>query len=226
MFYQTALPTWSGVASAITDALQSVRPWKQQTTVDVPPLLQQLSDEACMARYQKGDGAAFRVLYSRYRDRVHRYVLRLAGAKAEAEEVFQDVWLSVIHGAQRYPPSVSFAAWLFSIAHRRAVDRWRGLARHAPDAQYAVDDEALLDSDTHVDADTPERQAYNDDLREALLRAVEQLPLPQREAFLLRAEGELSVEEIASITGVNRETAKSRLRYAQRSLRTSLQAWR
>ena len=56
----------------------------------------------------------------------------------------------------------------------------------------------------------------------ALIAAVEQLPLEQHEAFLLQAEGDLSVQEIAEATGVNFETAKSRLRYARASLRQHL----
>jgi RNA polymerase sigma-70 factor (ECF subfamily) len=55
-----------------------------------------------------------------------------------------------------------------------------------------------------------------------LLGAIDALPAAQREAFLLQQEGELSLEEIAAVTGVNRETAKSRLRYAMAKLRAEL----
>jgi RNA polymerase sigma-70 factor, ECF subfamily len=205
-------------------------PWQKNAQVDVAPvqLADTLTDEACMVRYQQGDAAAFRMLYARYRDRLHRYVLRLANRSSEAEEVFQEVWLTVIRSKDAYRPTASFAAWLFSIAHRRAADRWRSLSRHAPDARHPVDEEALLSDDQHrfVAHETPEHQAHNDDLRQALLEAIRQLPLPQREAFLLRAEGELSVEDIAVITGVSRETAKSRMRYAQRRLREAMETWR
>jgi RNA polymerase sigma-70 factor (ECF subfamily) len=57
---------------------------------------------------------------------------------------------------------------------------------------------------------------------ERLLAALAELPEAQREAFLLQQEGEFSLEEIAQATGVNRETAKSRLRYALAKLRASL----
>lgn len=56
----------------------------------------------------------------------------------------------------------------------------------------------------------------------AILNAVAQLPAEQRSAFLLQAEGELSVEEIADATGSNFETVKSRLRYARAKLRQLL----
>ena len=58
---------------------------------------------------------------------------------------------------------------------------------------------------------------------ERLLAALSELPEAQREAFLLQQEGDLSVEEIGAVTGVSRETAKSRLRYALAKLRASLE---
>ena len=57
-----------------------------------------------------------------------------------------------------------------------------------------------------------------------LLRLVDELPEAQREAFLLQQESGMSVEEIAQATGVNRETAKSRLRYAIAKLRQGMQS--
>jgi RNA polymerase sigma-70 factor (ECF subfamily) len=57
------------------------------------------------------------------------------------------------------------------------------------------------------------------------LKAVEALPPVQREAFLLQAEGDLTLEEIGELTGVGRETVKSRLRYAQARLREALKEW-
>jgi len=59
----------------------------------------------------------------------------------------------------------------------------------------------------------------------AFVDAVERLPPAQREAFLLQAEGGLSLEEIAAVTNAGHETVKSRLRYAMAKLRTAMEAW-
>jgi RNA polymerase sigma-70 factor (ECF subfamily) len=186
-----------------------------------------LSDEACMQRYRQGDDQAFRLLYQRYREKLHRYVLRLSARESEAEEVFQEVWIAVIRSRDSYDSSASFATWLFSIAHRRAADRWRALSRHAPDGLNATDD---LDDALPLSANdaiaTPEREWQSQSLGEALLDAIGKLPLPQREAFLMKAEGELSLDDIALATGANRETVKSRLRYAQKRLREVMLPWR
>jgi len=186
-----------------------------------------LSDADCMQRYRNGDAQAFRILYARYREKLHRYTLRLSGKASEAEEIFQDVWMAVVNGKDRYQPDAPFAAWLFGIAHRRAADRWRVLGRHAPDA---VDPHENADDAIEHHAASPlhapDRHLDNDALGKALVEAVKALPLPQREAFLMKAEGELSLEDIAFATGTTRETVKSRLRYAQQKLRETLQPWR
>jgi RNA polymerase sigma-70 factor (ECF subfamily) len=186
-----------------------------------------LSDAECMQRYRNGDVHAFRILYARYREKLHRYALRLAGKSSEADEVFQDVWMAVVHGKEHFQPEASFAAWLFGIAHRRAADRWRTLGRHAPDAidPHGQGEDALEHHAAPL-LDAPDRHLHNDALGKALVAAVKALPLPQREAFMMKAEGELSLEDIAIATGTTRETVKSRLRYAQQKLREALQPWR
>jgi RNA polymerase sigma-70 factor (ECF subfamily) len=79
-----------------------------------------------MLRYQAGEKEAFRLLYFRYHARLHRFVAHLlANNRGEAEDVFQETWLAVIHGKERYAGTAKFVTYLFSIAHRRVADRWR-----------------------------------------------------------------------------------------------------
>ena len=72
------------------------------------------------------------------------------------------------------------------------------------------------------DPTTPERELSEFEQRRRLQLAIEELPEDQREVVLLRLEQELSLEEIGAITGVGRETVKSRLRYAMDKLRARL----
>jgi RNA polymerase sigma-70 factor, ECF subfamily len=182
------------------------------------------TDEALMLEYQRGDENAFRELYQRYRGPLHRFIRRLIAHPAAAEEIFQDTWLAVITAKERYVTNAKFITYLFGIAHRRTSDYWRKRHRRAstelddigdPDA-FRVDPEA---------GRTPLDCAVTADLGDALLAALDQLPVPQREAFLLKAEGNFTLEEIAQITGVGRETIKSRLRYAIERLREAMRAW-
>src|SRR3546814_4018126 len=72
------------------------------------------------------------------------------------------------------------------------------------------------------DPDTPERMLSEFEQRRGMQLALDELPDEQREVILLRLEQELTLEEIGAITGVGRETVKSRLRYAMDKLRARL----
>lgn len=105
------------------------------------------------------------------------------------------------------------------------VDHWRTHKAHT--SLDADTDEGASLADT-LAADSgfgPVRQLQTREQAQALLDALAALPLPQREAFLLQAEGGLSLAEIAQATGVNAETAKSRLRYARERLRQTLETF-
>ena len=181
------------------------------------------ADEALMLRYAKGDMAAFDRLYARHELAVWRFVFRSVKVQAVADDLLQDVWFAVARNAARYEVKAKFRTWLFTLAHNRLVDHLRTAKHHT--SLDASEDDARPLADTLV-ADSgfgPVRQLQSREQAAALIAAVEQLPLEQREAFLLQAEGDLSVQEIAEATGVNFETAKSRLRYARASLRQHLE---
>jgi RNA polymerase sigma-70 factor (ECF subfamily) len=173
------------------------------------------SDEELMLRYGAGEDAAFAVLYARHRVRLLRYLARLVGNQAVAEELYQDTWERVIAARGRYRPSARFLAWIFRIAHHLAIDRLRR-------AQATVDaEEALLDFPSRP-GDDPALGLDDEQRRRRLLECIDRLPPEQRSVLLLRAEGELTLEEIAANLGTGRETIKSRLRYALAKLRAAL----
>lgn len=197
-------------------------------------------DAVLMLAYADGDAAAFNRLYERHERPVYRFLLRslAAGgsdARAIADELHQEVWMSVVCGAARYQPVARFTTWLYGIARNRLIDHWR-----ARRPEVSLDEPLGGDSDG-ADADSvptlhdllpsaagaqPETRTLWRAQNDALLRAVEALPPPQRETFLLHVEGELTLAEIGELTGVGMETAKSRLRYAMTRLRGALAGWR
>jgi RNA polymerase sigma-70 factor (ECF subfamily) len=135
------------------------------------------------------------------------------------------VWLTVVREAARYEVRARFRTWLFTLAHHRVVDHWR---RHRPHTSLDASTEegaSLADTLAAESGFGPERQLDSREQAQALLDALAALPPLQREAFLLQAEGGLSVAEIAATTGVSTETAKSRLRYARARLRETLEAF-
>lgn len=175
------------------------------------------SDEALMLAYAVGDVAAFETLYGRHRLRLYRFLLRQLRDGALADELFQDVWLRVLAARQGWRPEAMFTTWLFRIAHNRLADHWRAL-QHRPPAPDNADER----TGRVPDPDTPEHSLSEFEQRRLLQCALDELPVEQREVILLRLEQALTLEEIGEVTGVGRETAKSRLRYAMDKLRMRL----
>lgn len=176
-----------------------------------------------MLAYRDGNADAFGELYRRHKSALYRYLLRQCRDAAAAEELFQDIWTNLIRARGSYTVSARFATYLYRLAHNRLIDHYR---RRAPAALVSFDDEeAGLAEPAAPFHDQPEA-AYEIRQRAArVLRLLEALPAAQREAFVLQHEAGMSVEEIAEVTGVSRETAKSRLRYAMNKLREGMQGW-
>ncbi len=184
----------------------------------------QRGDEELMTAYAGGEVEAFALLYERHKGGLYRYLLRQCRNAAEAQELFQEVWLSVVRARERYQVRARFRTYLYHLARNRLIDHYRRRA-HNPTSGRLVES---LDSDKAegenagamaVDAPAPEELLHGKRLGARLLQALAALPAAQREAFLLREEAGLSVEEIGELTGVGSETAKSRLRYALAKLR-------
>ncbi len=176
-----------------------------------------------MLAFAQGDAGAFDRLYARHKGTVYRFVSRSLPSRADAEEIFQDVWMKAIEARQRYEPRAKFTTWLYAIAHNRLVDAWRrkGLVLVPLDGDDDGDGRPAIDPPGDP-ADEPFAQASS---REALARfaaAFEALPPAQREAFVMKEEAEMSIAEIAAATGANEEAVKSRVRYASAKLREAL----
>ncbi|HST45694.1 MAG TPA: RNA polymerase sigma factor, partial [Luteimonas sp.] len=165
------------------------------------------SDEQLMLAYGRGDVRAFEQLYARHRVALYRFLVGQLRDRALADDLFQDIWQRVVGAREAWRPDATFRTWLFRIAHNRLADHWRA-QRHRPPAPHDSD----LRTARVPDPDTPERSLAEADQRQRLQGALDALPDDQREVVLLRLEQDLTLEEIGVITGVGRETVKSRLR--------------
>jgi RNA polymerase sigma-70 factor (ECF subfamily) len=175
-----------------------------------------LSDEQLMLSYQAGTAAAFDVLYERHKGGLYRYVLRQLNNHQEiAGELFQDVWMKLINARASYQPTAKFSTWLYRLAHNRLVDYWRSEKNMKQQLEYddSLSAELQLDS-----ASAPQAELHRTQLKHQLKKAIAALPEEQRSAILLKEDGALSLAEIAEVTGVSRETVKSRLRYGIKRL--------
>jgi len=183
-----------------------------------------VSDESLMAAYRdRNDAGAFEQLYRRHRNGLYRYLRRQCGLASVAEELFQDVWFAVIRARNKYVVDARFATYLYKIAHNRLIDHYRR-ATHRPSVSAADECDPVDRLPAEASAQPEVRLEAKEQVeRFSALLAV--LPESQREAFVLHEEAGLSVAEIAAATGVNPETAKSRLRYAVTRLRRGMLEW-
>lgn len=171
------------------------------------------SDEALMLAYAAGEATAFEPLYRRHQDALYRYLLRGCQGAHTAQELFQDVWQKLIQARLRYRADAPFGAYLYKLAHNRLVDHWRSQRPQVPVPEPELENLPAPESQRPDETESRRQQATR------LLRALAALPPEQREIIVLREERELTLEQIAVIQGVGRETVKSRLRYALAKLR-------
>jgi RNA polymerase sigma-70 factor (ECF subfamily) len=177
-------------------------------------------DAELMRRYAQGDARAFETLYARHRGALYRFLVRQTRDAELAADLFQETWGKVIAYRARYEERARFRTFLFHVARNLWLDALRARGRDVAWAATPLEP----DDSTYADprARGPESLVAGSAAGERLLAALAALPDAQREAFLMHEEGELTLEEIAAVTGVGAETAKSRVRYALAKLRTAL----
>ena len=164
-----------------------------------------------MALVQRRDQAAFSRLVSRHLTSVHRYLVRLTGSDADAEELSQEAFLRLWERAGSYRPGkVKLSTWLHRVAHNLAVDELR---RRRP-TESAHEGELLAD-----EAADPETIAASRETDERLQAALGQLPDGQRAALLLCQVQGFSNRDAAEILGVTVRSLESLVARARRTLR-------
>ena len=174
--------------------------------------MREVSDEKLMQRYAKGDINAFEELYARHRGALYRYFLRQVNDPASANDLYQGTWEKLIRARESYRNPAPFNAWLYRIAHNHLVDHFRRVRPSVP-----AESEALVDTQAE-----PSQAVVDQERSEQLRVGIHCLPEEQRSTLMLKLESGLKMEEIARVTGVSRETVKSRLRYAVKRLKRSM----
>ncbi len=167
------------------------------------------------ARLADRDGAALEDAYAAYAPSLLAYLRRYVGPD-EAEDVLQRTFLDVWRHADRYDPAQKFTTWLFTIAHRRAVDTLRGRRHQVVDVEAARE---LIGEDGR---ETAERFADAAEVRAAL----QDVPDHERVVLELAYYGELTQPEIAARLELPLGTVKARAARGTRRLATVLRAQR
>ena len=168
-----------------------------------------------MEAYQHGDVAAFAELVERYEQPLWSFLRRFVGDAATAEDLLQETFLRVVRGAGDWKREAKFSTWLYTIARNLCTDHAR---RSAFRSATSLDDAGALSSG----APGADGALLDREIAARIDRAVADLPLEQREVFLMREVMELPFAEIARAVGASEPTVKSRMRYALERLRAAL----
>ena len=178
----------------------------------------ELPDEQLIALYLGEDDEAFEILYGRYKNAVYSYLNKLMpGQIALVDDLFQQAWMKVVKNLSKYRHSQNFLAWVLRIARNLAIDYFRKESRRQTSS---IEDVETAGSPL----DLPSMGIESGELGQAISTAVQDLPLEQREVFVLRQQ-DVSFKEIAALQDTSLNTTLGRMHYAVNKLRSVLKEW-
>jgi len=175
---------------------------------------------------RRQETGAIEALIALYGDRVYRLAMRITGNRQDAEEVVQDAFLSVVRKIDTFRAESAFGSWLYRIVCNAAYGRRRG-----PQASKEIPLEEVLPAfDEHGRhasllrdwSSSVDDRAVQEQLRDVLTSAIDELPPHYRAAIVLRDVEGLSTAEVAAALGVPVPTAKTRAHRARLLLRKRL----
>ncbi|MFZ3353906.1 MAG: sigma-70 family RNA polymerase sigma factor [Xanthobacteraceae bacterium] len=168
------------------------------------------SDEVLLQLVADGDKDAMRVLFARHNVRVFRFLTRIVGNEATAEDLLNEVFLEVWRNAGRFEARSQVSTWILAIA------RFKALAAMRRRRHDELDDEASeMIEDT---ADDPEVAVQKTERSALLQQCLKQLSIAHRQVVDLVYYHEQSIEEVAEIIGVPASTVKTRVFYARKRI--------
>jgi RNA polymerase sigma-70 factor, ECF subfamily len=149
-------------------------------------------------------------LVEHYGTRLLRYLVHLTGDRTLAEDLFQETWLRVLERGRQYDPRRPFVAWLLTVARHLTFDLLRKKRPLSLEALQERDEGGALDL-TRETSPSPFEAAAAHEAHDRVAAVLAGLPAPYREVLFLRFAEELSLEDIARVTGLGVPTVKSRL---------------
>lgn len=190
--------------------------------------LRSLKDEQLVVAYRKGRFDALTELIQRYEKELFHFLVRFAGNRAFAEDLFQETFLQVHQSAKTFDPSKRFKPWLFTIAANKARDHLRREKRRQTvplSAAINPSDDAGTSFIDLMEADIAlPPQAVDDAEVKALVREIAgQLPDHLREVLVMAYFHQFAYKDIAEMLAIPLGTVKSRLHAA---VGTFAQLWK
>lgn len=194
-----------------------------QGITPVDETTQRDDERALIERCQAGDRVAFERLYRTYVKDVYSMAMRMSGSPDIAEEVTQEVFISVYKNIGRFQFQSAFTTWLYRIVSRRAADFFRKRKRHERAAPLASAGEEGREWEIEDEGPGPQERAADAEKEKLIGQAIQTLPPKFSGILLLRYNHHMSYEEIAEALGCRIGTVKSRLNRAHKVLQERIQ---
>lgn len=188
------------------------------------PIDENSRDIQLMERIGTGDHRAFRELVERHQHAVIGTVAKMLGNSAEAEDISQQVFLRIWRHAKRYRPDAKFTTYLFTITRNLVFNESRRKKRRNEISSDAREEESHVQVPDDVSRQ-PDYELLQEELRNAVDRAIASLPEQQRLAVVLRRYEQMPYEEIAKVLDLSVSAVKSLLFRARTSLRENLSSY-
>ena len=188
-------------------------------------IAEQERDDVLLRRAAKGDEGAFVLLYRRYQAAMYRFALRMTGNTWAAEEIVQDVFMTLMRDPKKYDPTRgALGAFLYGVARNRVMKHLQRLPREIPLEEKNED--GTGSGVVLQDASTPSSWLEKQERMQHVRAAVLELPAEFREAVMLCELEEMSYEEAAQIAGCPIGTIRSRLHRGRALLMAKLEMFR
>jgi RNA polymerase sigma-70 factor (ECF subfamily) len=184
-------------------------------------------DDVLLRRAAKGDQESFTLLYRRHQAALYRFALRMTGNSWAAEEVVQDVFMTLMREPKKYDAARGpVGAYLFGITRNRVMKHLERLPRELSLEEHDGNGNGGRANEAAVNRFTPVHWAEQQERSERVRAAVLELPAEFREAVVLCELEELSYEEAAHLSGCPIGTIRSRLHRGRALLLAKLELLR
>ena len=179
-----------------------------------------IEEQSLIRRIAKGDSAALRSLHEKVARPLFSQALKMLSNPLEAEEIVQDVFLSVWKNAGKFESGkAKVFTWLTVLTRNKCIDKIRAKQRRIPTADTREDGDQVV---AEVDGTTAVDELTKKERLEAIRTELAKIPQEQREAVELAFFSGLTHVQVAEKLGISIGTAKSRIRYAFQRLRSQL----
>ena len=180
-----------------------------------------LPDNELITLVLKGDQQAYKVLVDRYQSYIFTLAYRLMQSREDAEEVAQDVFVKAYRSLADFKGGSKFSTWLYTIAHNTSIT----YLRRKKQKILAIDDEATFTQLENQESDFKANQVEDKSKKAMVNRAIEMLAPDDAQIITLFYKGDQSLDEIATVMGMETNTVKVRLFRARQKLKEKMEKY-